>query len=261
MALRVELLIIGNEILSGRTLDTNSQWLAQHLFELGLPVDRIQVIKDNVATIAKAIQEARARNTTLLFTSGGLGPTFDDLTAKGLSLATNTQLKLHPDALRLITDRYEVLKGQGLVESATITPPRQKMALLPQGAEPLLNLVGTAPGIRLSFEPTTIYCLPGVPEELHSMFLHVVAPQIASLTEKIFLQEVTKVTIFEEAGIAPILVKIMKKYPEAYLKSLPHSHQNHKPLQVAITVSAPTHSKAKRLIRQVIKTLQESTQC
>ncbi|MFW9984491.1 MAG: molybdopterin-binding protein, partial [Candidatus Odinarchaeota archaeon] len=96
MTIRVELLIIGNEILSGHTLDTNSQWLAQRLFELALPVNQIQVIEDKLDLIATAIQESQSRNTTVLVTSGGLGPTFDDITAEGLAQAVGTTLVLHP---------------------------------------------------------------------------------------------------------------------------------------------------------------------
>ena len=260
MTLRVELIIIGNEILSGRTLNTHSQWLAQRLFTLGLPVIHIQVVEDNAACIAEAIQSSRKRNTVLTIITGGLGPTFDDLTAQGLALAAEVPLKINSEALQMVTHRYEVLKRQGLIKSEILTPPRRKMAYLPEGSEPLSNQVGTAPGIHMQQGSTTIYCLPGVPEELHSMFLQEVAPRIANLSEKEYLQEITQLNIIEEATLAPILEKVMNQYPEAYLKSLPQPHHQKQPLQVAVTVSTTSNKKATKLIRQVIKALNEAIQ-
>lgn len=258
MTQRTELLIIGNEILSGRTLDKHSQWLAQQLFSRGLPVSCIQVVEDNATSIAQAIHDARKRNTTLLITSGGLGPTFDDLTAQGLALATDTQLKLNSNALHMVTRRYTQLKNQGLIESGTLTPQRRKMAFIPEGTEPLPNPVGTAPGLQMQVGSTTIYCLPGVPEELHSMFLQEVDPRIAHLSDKVLLQKVTQLDIYEEAKLAPILEQVMQRFSEIYLKSLPRPHRARKPLKVAVTVTSATEKEAKQLIRRVIEALQEA---
>lgn len=260
MTLRVELLIIGNEILSGSTLDTNSQWLAQRLFELALPVNQIQVIEDNEALIATAIRESQSRDTTLLITSGGLGPTFDDITAEGLAQAIGTNLELHPLALEMVTNRYKTLKSQNIVETEEITPARSKMALLPKGATPLPNSVGSAPGIQFQFSQTQIYCLPGVPEELYAMFMAAVAPQIAPLTNTVVLQEILQVPILDESKLAPLIDSVMKNKKGIYIKSLPRPYQSRKPLRVAITVNAKTKQKAKSQLEQVIKDLQEITQ-
>jgi molybdenum cofactor synthesis domain-containing protein len=260
MTLLIELLIIGNEILSGRTLDTNSQWLAQRLFTLGLPVNHIQVVEDNPARIAQAIQDSRKRNTTILLTSGGLGPTFDDLTAQGLALAAEAPIKLQSDALEMVTRRYHVLKRQGLIESETLTPSRQKMAHLPEGAVPIPNQVGTAPGIHMQLDSTTIYSLPGVPEELYSMFLQEVAPRIANLSKQVYLQEVITVNIYEEAMLAPLLEAVMAGYPDAYLKSLPQPHVAKKPLEVIVTVSSATVVKAEKMMQEVTEALLDTTQ-
>lgn len=260
MTLRVELLIIGNEILSGHTLDTNSQWLAQRLFELALPVNQIQVIEDKVELIATAIQESQSRNTTVLVTSGGLGPTFDDITAEGLAHAVGTTLALHPLALEMVTNRYKTLKSQNIVETEEITPARKKMALLPKGAIPLPNSVGSAPGIQFHFGQTQIYCLPGVPEELYAMFMTAVAPQIASLTNTVVLQEIIQVPILDESKLAPLIDSVMTNKTGIYIKSLPRPYQSRKPLRVAITVNAKTKQKAKTQLEQVIKDLQDITQ-
>lgn len=260
MTLRIELLIIGNEILSGHTLDTNSQWLAKRLFELALPVKQIQVIEDKVELIATAIQESQLRETAVLVISGGLGPTFDDITAEGLAQAVGTTLELHPLALEMVTNRYKTLKSQNIVETEEITPARKKMALLPKGATPLTNSVGSAPGIQFHFGQTQIYCLPGVPEELYAMFMTTVAPQIAALTNNVVLQEIIQVSILDESKLAPLIDSVMKNKTGIYIKSLPRPYQSRKPLRVAITVKAKTKQKAKSQLEQIIKDLQKITQ-
>lgn len=255
MTHRVELLIIGNEILSGHTLDTNSHWLAQRLFELDLPVNHIQVIGDYVTQIASILLESLSRGTRLLIISGGLGPTFDDLTAEGLAMAAKKTLELNSMALRMVTARYEELKAQGLVESAKITPAREKMARLPQGAEPLPNSVGSAPGIKFILEKMLIYCLPGVPDELHAIFLESVVPEISKLTSNVLLQDLIVVPALDESVLAPLLVQVMHGKDGLYLKSLPRSYQTHQPLRVLITVSSKSKTKARTMLNNAIDDL------
>jgi molybdenum cofactor synthesis domain-containing protein len=259
MMLRVELLIIGNEILSGHTLDTNSQWLAQRLFDLDLPVTQILVIEDNVERIAQAIKTSVERQTNLLITSGGLGPTFDDITAEGLASAAKVSLRLHPKALRMVTQRYQELKTLGLVESSDITPARKKMARLPNGAKPLPNSVGSAPGIYCKIANTEVYCLPGVPQELCALFMDTVAPQIAPLTEKVTLQEIIQVPILDESHLAPLIDSVMQDSTGVYLKSLPRPYQSRQPLRVSITATASTKSQATTQLQEAVNKLRKIT--
>jgi molybdopterin-biosynthesis enzyme MoeA-like protein len=230
------------------------------LFELALPVNQIQVIEDDVTLIASAIQESQSRGTTLLIISGGLGPTFDDVTAEGLAQATGTKLELHPMALEMVKNRYKILKSQSIVETADITSAREKMAHLPKGATPLSNVVGSAPGIEFHFNQTQLYCLPGVPEELYAMFMTAVAPQIASLTNMVVYQEIIQVPILDESKLAPLIDSVMKEYKGSYIKSLPRPYQSRKPVRVAITVHANTKQQAKSQLDQTIRDLQKTTQ-
>ncbi len=257
MTRRVELLIIGNEILSGNILDTNSQWLAQRLFELDLPVNHIQVIGDYVAQIASALLESFSRDTRLLIISGGLGPTFDDLTAEGLAVTAKRSLEINPVALRMVTARYEELKAQGLVESAALTPAREKMARLPQGAEPLPNSVGSAPGIKFPLDKMLVYCLPGVPDELHAIFLESVVPEISKLTANVLLQDLIVLPALDESVLAPLLVQVMHNRDGLYLKSLPRSYQTHQPLRVLITVTSKSKTQARKMLNNAIDDLQK----
>lgn len=259
MMLRVELLIIGNEILSGHTLDTNSQWLAQRLLELDLPVRQIVVIEDRIELIAKAIKASLERQTTLLISTGGLGPTFDDVTAEGLAHAINAPLKLHPRAFQMVKKRYQELKAQKLVESSKITPARKKMARFPSGAEPLSNNVGTAPGIHLRIKNSHIYCLPGVPQELFAIFMEGVAPQLASFAEKVVVHDLIHVPILDESVLAPLIDTLMQNSQGVYLKSLPRPYQIRQPLRVAITATKSTRAQAEQLLSQTIGKLKEIT--
>lgn len=259
MTVRVELLIIGNELLSGHTLDTNSQWLAQRLLEIKLPVNQILVIEDQVEVIATAIKSSVRRQTNLLITSGGLGPTFDDLTASGLALAADTHLEMNPLALKMVSQRYKELQVQRLVETAEITPSRRKMAKLPPKATPISNSVGSAPGIRMQLENTLIFCLPGVPQELYAMFIDAVIPTITSLSEKVIEQDTVQVPILDESVLAPLIDQVMWDKQGVYLKSLPRPYQSRQPLWVALTVTASTKEEASSLLSTTRRQLEELT--
>jgi nicotinamide-nucleotide amidase len=255
MTVRVELLIIGNEILSGQIQDTNSQWLAKKLLALGLAIESISIIHDDVNVIAKAIQASCTRETHLLVTSGGLGPTYDDRTAEGLALAARTSLKLNPTALKMIKERYKALDSQGYVASSKITSSRKKMALLPIGTQPLHNSVGAAPGIEYKLGETLIFCLPGVPEELKAIFLEEVQPRIASLSNNIIMKKTLTVPVLDESILAPILNQIMGEVEGAYLKSTPRPYQSREPLKVTITVFAKNRSQAENQIHHIVEIL------
>jgi molybdenum cofactor synthesis domain-containing protein len=261
MSVRVELLIIGNEILSGRVQDTNSQWLAQHLLQLSLPVRYATVVEDDIDAIAGALRAGRDRGTQILITSGGLGPTFDDRTAEALARAAEVVSEFNERALTMIEERLRQLHGQGLISSSELTPPRRKMAYLPSGAEPLHNRVGTAPGIAYKLGSTQIYCLPGVPGELQAIFADEVQPRLVPLVSQAVLEEVVEVPLLDESVLVPIVNAILATEKGVYLKSLPSFHQSRQPLRVAITVTAGTKAKAQQVLRHVIQRLKRDAKC
>jgi molybdenum cofactor synthesis domain-containing protein len=161
---RVEIIVIGREILTGRTLDTNSNWLAKRITALGGDVKRITVADDEVASISRELRTALGNNCGLIVTTGGLGPTFDDKTLDAVATATGLNMELDAEALDFVKGRYTFFKEKGFVDSDDITPSRRKMAILPRGAEMLSNPVGAAPGVKLWVEKTLIVSLPGVPQ-------------------------------------------------------------------------------------------------
>jgi molybdenum cofactor synthesis domain-containing protein len=149
-------LIIGNEILSGRTQDQNLAFLAKGLNEAGIRVMEARVIPDDAATIAAAVNDARARFDHV-FTTGGIGPTHDDITAQSVADAFGVELYLHPDAKRLLESHYR---------PGDLNEARLRMAHVPKGARLLPNPISRAPGFAIE----NVYVLPGVPSIMQGIF-------------------------------------------------------------------------------------------
>ena len=149
------IIIIGNEILSGRTQDTNSSTLALWLNSLGVKVQEVRVIPDIEDVIVKTINEVRKKNN-YVFTTGGIGPTHDDITAESISKAFNVKYEVNKEAYKILENYYK--EGE-------FNEGRQKMAWTPSEAKLILNPTSGAPGFIVG----NVYCLPGVPSILKSM--------------------------------------------------------------------------------------------
>ncbi|MDW8072710.1 MAG: molybdopterin-binding protein [Nitrososphaerota archaeon] len=173
-----EIIVIGNEILNGSIKDTNSGWLAARLHELGLYLRRITTVMDDVGEISGAIREAVRRGAKWIITSGGLGPTHDDITLEAVAKAAGEKLVINQEAVNMLKERYERLYAQGVIKDPQLTPARLKMALMPRGATPLRNNAGSAPGCLVKIQGATVVSLPGVPRELIDIFENEVKPRI-----------------------------------------------------------------------------------
>ena len=163
----VFLLTIGDEILDGRILNTNSSWFGEQLRLAGIPVSEARSVPDQVPAIAAALREG-ARFPVVIVT-GGLGPTNDDRTLEAAALTFRTPLKESKESLRHLRARY---KARGL----PLTPPRLKMALVPKGARVLPNANGTAPGVQLRALGAEFFFLPGPPLECRPIFERQILP-------------------------------------------------------------------------------------
>ena len=149
-------LIIGNEILSGRTQDANLAFLAQGLNDIGIRLREARVIPDDPAAIVAAVNEARGKFDYVL-TTGGIGPTHDDITAQCIADAFGRKLILHPDARRLLEGHYP---------PGALNEARLRMAMMPEGAALLPNPISRAPGFRVE----NVYVLAGVPQVMQATF-------------------------------------------------------------------------------------------
>lgn len=217
-----ELITIGNELLSGRTLNTNAQWIADILTDLGGTVVRCTIIRDELADIASSIKESTQRGTSYIITSGGLGPTYDDITLEGLALATERGLYVNKTALRQLEKRYNLMKKKGLIADPKISPSRMKMVKIPLGAKPLKNPLGSAPGVLLLYETSTIICLPGVPDEMKAIMLRHVVPILKKKFPKFYRLEATiQISGITESVLSPVLDHVLATVKNVYLKSHP----------------------------------------
>ncbi|MFO0138325.1 MAG: competence/damage-inducible protein A [Cyanobacteriota bacterium] len=159
-----ELLCIGTELLLGNILNSNARWLAERLAALGVPHFRQEVVGDNRERVITAVRAASQRSRVLI-TSGGLGPTPDDLTTEAIAAAFDTPLQERPEVWELIQAR---LAGRGRPLAAS----NRRQAWLPEGAQVLPNPTGTAPGMIWSpVAGFTVLTFPGVPSELKAMWL------------------------------------------------------------------------------------------
>jgi molybdenum cofactor synthesis domain-containing protein len=194
------IVIVGNEILSGKTEDTNSRFLIKELRGLGVRVVRVLVIPDVVAEVAAAVRECSAR-CDYVFTSGGVGPTHDDITLAGVAEAFGVPLRRHPQLEGVLRDFY----------GARITDSHLRMAELPDGAE----LVGGSkwPTLRCR----NVYVLPGVPDLLHRKFASV---RDLFHGEAFHLGEVF--SSLDEGLLAPLLDEVVAAYPDVEVGSYPH---------------------------------------
>src|SRR6186713_764960 len=165
-----ELLTIGDEILYGQIVDTNSQWMSVELNNIGINVIRKTTVGDQEDEILTAFSEAEPRADIVLIT-GGLGPTSDDLTKPCLARYFNCPLKIHEEALAEVTAFF---KSRG----RELTEVNRQQAALPVCCEKITNAVGTAPGMWFHQRGKVFVSMPGVPHEMKRMMTDIVVPKL-----------------------------------------------------------------------------------
>ena len=162
---------VGEELLSGQTIDTNGSWLSERLASLGAPVLRRWVVGDHSSEIQNAVSAA-VDVAELVIVTGGLGPTEDDLTRQAVADCLGLELILDPRLLQGLRDRFRV-RGHG-----DLPPSNLVQAEVPEGAEVLPNARGSAPGLWIDVEGLFVVLLPGVPREMRGMFDEELAPRV-----------------------------------------------------------------------------------
>lgn len=216
----VEIVSAGNEVLLGDVVDTNSNRLCRAVTGLGGHVRRAVMLRDEVTAIAIELRAAHARRPALIFTVGGLGPTTDDLTLAGVAEAFALPLEVHPEAERMVRERYEEFAARGAVPFAGLNAARLKMATLPRGAAPLLNRVGGAPGVLLDVDGVAVVSLPGVPAELRDIIEHSCDELFARIFGSAHYEErALLVSTQDESAIAHVLAEVEARHPHVYIKS------------------------------------------
>jgi len=226
------ILIIGNEILSGRTADKNINFLALELNKLHIPVREVRVVRDEIQAIVSAVR-ALSQTYTYVFTTGGIGPTHDDITWEAMGVAFNRPIIEHPEALKRLQLHY----GDALTDA------RRSMAHMPEGSELIDNAVSAAPGFRIQ----NVHVMAGIPSILQVMFKsleHTLVGGPVVHTESVAFHRA-------ESLLAPMLTSLQNEYPEVEIGSYP-SFKNGAP---SVTIVA--RSKDEKALGAVVNALQK----
>ena len=231
------IIIIGNEILSGRTLDTNTKTLSLWLNSLGIRLQEVRTIPDIEETIIETVNELR-KKYNYIFTTGGIGPTHDDITASSISKAFGMTYGPHKEAMTILEKYYkpgEFNKG------------RQKMAHMPLGANLILNPTSGAPG----FYVENVFCLPGVPSILKSMIGGINHKLIGG--DPILSKTINLRTV--ESEIAKSLSNVQENNKDVEIGSYPFFKAGK--LGVAIVLRSNDQGKIDKCNLQIIKFINE----
>ena len=199
------LLVIGDEILSGRTKDRNIGYIAEYLTAIGIDLREVRVVADDEAAIVEAVNALRGRNT-YVFTTGGIGPTHDDITADCVAKAFGVPIDSDPRAVAIMSERYAAM-GTEMNEA------RMRMTRIPKGAELVTNAVSAAPGFWIG----NVIVMAGVPSIMQAM-LHAVAPKLKTGVK--IMSETVRADC-REGDVGTELGEIAKSYPQGTIGSYP----------------------------------------
>ena len=231
------ILIIGNEILSGRTQDTNTNTLATWLNSIGVKVSEVRVIPDTEKTIITTLNILRKENN-YVFTTGGIGPTHDDITAQSVSKAFGRKYEIHKEAFKILEAYYQ---------PGEFNEGRQRMVHMPEKAELILNPTSGAPG----FSVDNVFCLPGVPSIMKSMLGGLKNRIIGG--DPILSHTISLRTV--ESEIASSLTKVQVQNKDVEIGSYPFFHAGK--LGVSIVIRSENQTKIDNCNSQILEFIKE----
>ncbi len=203
-AVTAAVLVIGDEVLSGRTQDANTHYIANYLSQIGVDLREARVVPDIEAEIVAAVNALRARYS-YVFTTGGIGPTHDDITADSIAKAFGVEIDEDPRALAMLSERFS---------QAELNPARRRMARIPKGAALVPNAISSAPGFWIG----NVIVMAGVPSVMHAM-MDTVGPQLK--TGRRVLVETIAAGAIPEGAYAAGLEKIVHAHADVSIGSYP----------------------------------------
>ncbi|MBS7287315.1 MAG: competence damage-inducible protein A [Candidatus Freyarchaeota archaeon] len=252
--MKVYIVAVGDEILSGRILDYNTHWVTKRLSGIGFTIVGASVVPDDKGEIVDAVKRALSK-ADLVVTTGGLGPTPGDITLEAIAEALNSNLVLNEEALRMVERRYRDLYELGHVKEPGARGERAKMALLPEGGRPVFNEVGVAPGVVIEKEGKLIVSLPGVPSEMMYLLEKVIPllekPKALYSSIEDFIDE------GDESLIASALREVMGELPDVSIKTYPSGFCGKVRMKVIASTKAESREKAEEKLRRAINLLKE----
>ena len=206
--MKAALIIIGNEILSGRTQDKNLSYLANWLNEIGIQLSEVRIIRDEEKIIIETVNYLR-KTYNYVFTTGGIGPTHDDITSLSIARAFNVDLEINDKALSILKEYYK---------DSELTDARMKMTMMPKGAELVDNPISRAPGFKME----NVFVMAGIPLIMQGMLEG--ARQYLKGGDVI---KTTSVDVFTpESNVAEDLAQLQNKFPNVEIGSYPFSKEN-----------------------------------
>lgn len=231
------ILIIGNEILSGRTQDTNTSTLATWLNSIGVKVNEVRIIPDQEDIIVETLNLLRKSND-YVFTTGGIGPTHDDITAQSVAKAFGLKYELHKEGYKILEAYYQ---------PGEFNEGRQKMIWMPENADLILNPTSGAPG----FNVENVFCLPGVPSIMKSMLGGLKTKIVGG--DPILSYTISLKTV--ESEIANSLTKVQEENQDVEIGSYPFFHAGK--LGVSIVLRSENQSKIDLCNLQILEFIKE----
>ncbi|MEM1882250.1 MAG: molybdopterin-binding protein [Sulfolobales archaeon] len=242
---------LGTEVVRGIVVNTNAAFLGRRLSQLGFTVEGTISLVDDKELASRFLKYILSEyEPELIVTTGGLGPTHDDITLEVVAEALSKPLVLDNEALEMLKEK---LASRGY----ELTKERVKMAYMPEGASPIPNPVGTAPGALIRHGRTTIVCLPGVPREMEEMWAYV--ENIIRGSTEVFMAEGSFVSVgVPEAALAPVLKRVYEAYSSTYIKSHPRGYELSNPVvEIYVSVTSTSDTSARALVKEICGKLVE----
>jgi len=243
-----EIITIGTELLLGQILDTNTQYLAQKLSEIGINVRYKTCVGDNLEDIISAINIAVSR-CNLVITTGGLGPTLDDLTREAVAKSAGVGLEFRKELLK---DIIEVFDRIGY----TMTENNKRQAYVPEGSIAIPNKLGTAPGFIKEIKDVPVICLPGVPRELKYLMENEVIPwlkQRFSMDKEVIYSKILKVVGTGESKVDRMLSEIVKGCENPEIGLLASEGE----VKIRLTARAGSKEEAELLVKEIVEKIKK----
>ena len=244
--LRAEIIAIGSELLTPHRTDTNSLWLTGRLNSVGIEVQLKTIVGDDESILEESVRDALRRSEVIIST-GGLGPTEDDITRKVFARVIGRQLTLDYEVLEGIRERFASRGYQ-------MTPNNERQALIPQGASVLPNPNGTAPGLKMEHEGKLIVLIPGPPRENQPMFDDYVMPELERMSRGVRIaKRVLKVTGLGESALDDMIAPIYKEYTNPTTTILFTDSE----IEIHLTATAETAARAEETAEELAARLEE----
>jgi len=241
----IEVFSIGTELLMGQIQDTNSYWIAQQIFKIGAQLRRVTMLGDELNEIIEVVEDSVRRGTDIIITTGGLGPTPDDMTVEAMSKLIGVEPVISDETLENFMQR------RGIQNRSDLNPALVKMGTTPETAEIFLNPVGWAPCIRIGKEQANIFSLPGPPREMQALFERYILHFISSHYETRAANQRVVVSMYE-SQVSPLLQDVMQRYPNTYLKAYV-ALRDEKGMPVDIVATGDDAEKAKQMLQTAVE--------